>query len=145
MNYYSLFSRSLIALLFVVAGTQKAMHFQETVGAIGLLVPASVAAIVTIVVIIIEVPVALAFAWGYRTCIMGWLLVGFTALTIVFIHRDFSVADNMVMALKNLAIIGGIMLGINTCTCGRCPAGKDCTCGVCEDCKKKADHHGHNH
>jgi uncharacterized membrane protein YphA (DoxX/SURF4 family) len=53
----ALVSRSLIALLFVVAGIQKAMHFSETVSSVDMLhVP--FATLATIIVIIIEVPVA---------------------------------------------------------------------------------------
>ena len=122
MNNYSLASRSLIALLFVVAGIQKAMHFSDTSLAIASVgVPASLAPIVTALVILIEVPVALAFAWGYMTCIMGWTLVAFTVLVTIFVHRDFSIGVNMIMALKNLAIIGGIMVAVGGCDCGKCP------------------------
>jgi putative oxidoreductase len=128
MNYYSLASRSLIALLFVVAGIQKMMNFGDAttpnteVNAIASLgFPAGIAALVTALVIIIEVPVALAFAWGYMTCLMGWILVAFTALTILLVHRDFTNGMNMIMALKNLAIIGGLMLAVHGCECGKCP------------------------
>ena len=122
MNYYSLASRSLIALLFVVAGVQKAMNFGDATGAITSIgIPAGIAALVTALVIIIEVPVALAFAWGYMTCIMGWILVAFTALTVLLVHRDISNGMNMIMALKNVAIIGGIMLAVHGCDCGKCP------------------------
>lgn len=119
MNYYALASRSLIALLFVVAGIQKAMHFQatsETVTALGI----PMAAIVTVIVILIEVPIALAFAWGYYGCIAGWILVGFTAITTVVVHHDLNNGINMVNALKNLAIIGGLMLAVKDCSCKRC-------------------------
>lgn len=145
MNYYSLAARSLIALLFVVAGVQKAMNFEQTSGFIGTLVPASLADIVTALVIVIEVPIALAFAWGWRTCATGSVLAGFTALATLLAHRDFSVGANMIMALKNISIIGGIMLAVPACDCGSCFGKKgSCTCGVCDDCKKKAEHRGHH-
>lgn len=137
MNYYALAARSLIALLFVVAGIQKAMNFEQTSGFVGTLVPSSLADIITALVIVIEVPVALAFAWGWRTWLMGWTLAGFTLLATLMVHRDLQAGANMIMALKNLAVIGGIMLAIG---------GKDgsCVCGVCDDCKKRSGHHGHN-
>ena len=141
MNYYALVSRSLIALLFVVAGVQKMLAFQQTSGFIGTLVPASLATIVTVLIIVIEIPVALAFAWGYRTCVMGWILAVFTALTVILVHRDFSVGPNMIMALKNIAIIGGLLLASSGCGCGSCPGSKNCSCGVCDDCKKRSGHH----
>ncbi|MDQ5962330.1 MAG: putative oxidoreductase [Patescibacteria group bacterium] len=134
MNYYALIARSLIALLFVIAGIQKAMNFEQTSGFVATLVPASLADIVTALVIVIEVPVALAFAWGWRTCTMGSILAGFTALATLLAHRDFSVGANMIMALKNIAIIGGIMLALPSCDCGICPPSK-----------KSSHNHEHTH
>lgn len=129
---YALTSRILIALLFVVAGVQKIIGFQMMTGYIGSLgVPLPV--IATALVIIIEIPVAIAFAYGYRVCTMGLILIGFTALTTLLVHRNISDGTNMVMALKNIAIIGGILAAIKACDCGNCPM------GLCEvkDTKKK--------
>jgi putative oxidoreductase len=107
MNYGTI-SRSLIALLFVVAGIQKIMNVSGTAGFIGSLgLPLPM--VVTILVIIIEVPVALLFAYGYKTRQMGYILMAYTALTILVAHRDWSMAGNMLMSLKNLAIIGGLL------------------------------------
>ena len=122
---YALISRSLIALLFVVAGVHKLMNFTETSASIASFnIP--LAPLVTLIVIAIEIPVALAFAWGYRTCLMGLILIGFTALVTLVVHGNISQGMNLVMALKNIAIIGGIVLAITTCECahGKCIAGK---------------------
>lgn len=119
MKYYGLVSRVLIALLFVVAGVMKVTGFAGTVGYIGSLgVPLPVVA--TLLVILVEIPVAIAFAWGYKTCTMGWILIGFTALATLLAHRDFATGQNMLMALKNIAIIGGILSVISACDCGKC-------------------------
>lgn len=116
---YPLLSRVLIALLFVVAGVQKLMDFAGTAGFIGSLgVP--MATLATALVIIIEIPVALAYAWGYRVCLTGGILVAFTVLATLLAHRDISQAMNLLMALKNVAIIGGILATTGTCSCGRC-------------------------
>lgn len=126
----ALVSRSLIALLFVVAGIQKAMHFSETVSSVAALhVP--FATLATIIVIFIEVPVALAFAWGYKTCITGWTLIAFTALVTLLVHGNLQ-GLNFIMALKNVAIIGGLLL-----------AAYGCDCGVCPPSKKRKEHHAH--
>ena len=109
MKNYGMFARLLIALLFVVAGIQKLMNFSETsayVGALGLPVPM----LVTLIVVIIEVPVALAFAYGYKVREMGYILMAYTAVVTLVVHRDFAQGANMIMALKNIAIIGGLML-----------------------------------
>lgn len=123
-------SRILIALLFVVAGLQKIGFTLSdpwwnpngfgatvgTMGSLGLPVPALVAALV----ILIEVPVALLYAWGYRVRYTGGILAVFAFLTILVAHRDFSNSLNMIMALKNLAIIGGILATTGSCSCDRC-------------------------
>jgi putative oxidoreductase len=109
MKNYGMFARLLIALLFVVAGIQKLMDLAGAsayIGSLGLPMPMLVA----IIVVIIEVPVALAFAFGYKVREMGYVLMAYTAIVTLVVHRDFSQGANMIMALKNIAIIGGLML-----------------------------------
>lgn len=111
MKYYGTIARSLIALLFVVAGVQKLMGFAGTVGYFGSLgIP--MPTIAAVIVIFVEIVVALAFAYGYKVREAGYTLMTLVALTILIAHRDFSQAGQMMAALKNLAIIGGIMLGV---------------------------------
>lgn len=90
------------------------------IGSLGIPLPA----LITLIVIIIEIPVALAFAWGYRVCLTGWILIAFTALTTIVVHHNIGQGMNLVMALKNIAIIGGIILAVYGCTCGTCPVSK---------------------
>jgi putative oxidoreductase len=125
---YALVSRSLIALLFVVAGYQKLKDFSgaaEGIRQIGL----PFAPLVTLIVIIIEIPIALLFAYGYKTRQAGYALIAFTALTILLVHNNLSNPMNIMMILKNLAIIGGIMAAIS------------CACGDCTVHSKKSAHH----
>jgi putative oxidoreductase len=115
-------ARSFIALLFVVAGVQELLTFNDTVtfvSSLGL----PLATIVTVIVLIIHLPVAIAFAYGYKVRKMGWILFAFTALTIVFVHRDLTIILNVVNTLKNIAIMGGILAIINCCGCERCVHG----------------------
>lgn len=117
MNYGTI-ARSLIALLFIVAGLIKITTFTPTVGYIASLgIPMST--LVTILVIFIEIVVAFAFAYGYKVKETGYILIGFTALTILVAHRDIAQQANLIAALKNIAIIGGIMASI-ACSCQDC-------------------------
>ena len=65
---YAFIARVLIAVLFVVAGVQKLMQFSGISGYVGSLPGFAnigspmIATIATVLVIIIEIPVALAFA-----------------------------------------------------------------------------------
>lgn len=111
MKNYGTIARSFIALLFVVAGYMKITAFASTaayVGSLGVPLPT----IATLLVILVELPVALAFACGYKVRETGYALIAFTVLATLVAHHDFAMGDNMLMALKNLAIVGGIMLAI---------------------------------
>lgn len=113
-----LISRVLIALLFVVAGIPKLMDFQAATGMMPEALP--MPAIVAALVILIEIPVALLYAWGYKVRWTGGLLALYTLLTIVFVHNNFSSMMAAIPALKNLAIIGGILATTGACSCNRC-------------------------
>jgi putative oxidoreductase len=115
---YAFVSRVLIALLFVIAGIGKLTSFTATatmIGNLGVPLPT----VVAVIVILIEIPVALAFAYGYRVKRTGWILMGFTILATLLVHRNIGDQMQMIMALKNIAIIGGIMAAIK-CTCEDC-------------------------
>lgn len=115
---YALVSRSLIALLFVFAGIGKVMGFSTFASSLGQM-SLPVPMLAAIIVVIIEIPVALAFAYGYKTRETGYALIAFTILATLIAHRDFSNQMNVIMSLKNLAIVGGIMAAI-ACSCGDC-------------------------
>ncbi len=102
------------------------LNFEQTASFVGSLgVPAP--ALATLIVILIEVPVALMFAWGKKTRESGYTLVGFTVLATLLVHRDYF-GNDMVNVLKNIAIIGGILSTVS-CTCGTCaPCNKKCGC-----------------
>ncbi len=115
---YALVSRSFIALLFVFAGIGKVMGFAgfaSSLGQMGVPVPMLAA----LIVVIVEIPVALAFAYGYKVKETGYAIIAFTVLATLIAHRDFSNQMNVIMALKNLAIVGGVMSAI-ACSCAAC-------------------------
>lgn len=115
-------ARLLIAFLFVYAGVGKIMEFAGTEGYIASMnVP--LPAIAAIIAIIVEVPVALLYAYGYKKDIMGWILIAFTVIATAIFHNPWmgGTFDQSTLnaALKNIAIIGGI-LGTIGCVCGMC-------------------------
>lgn len=106
--------RLLIGLLFVVAGFGKLMNFDGTVGYVASLgVP--LASIATIIVIIIELPVATAFILGLKNKYINVeksaiAMIVFTALATLLAHNNIGEQMQMIMALKNIAIIGALMM-----------------------------------
>lgn len=102
-------ARMFLGALFVVSGLQMVWHFSGTVGYVGSVIGVSgiMATLATIVVLAMKVLGGLSVMANYHAKWGARALVVFTALTIVLVHN--SMAD-VVQALKNLAIIGGLLL-----------------------------------
>jgi putative oxidoreductase len=128
---YALVSRALIALLFVVAGINKIMNFSDPInGSVAYVASLGVpmATLATILVIVIEIPVALMFVFcPKKICWTGGALIGITLLATILAHNPWAAnVDPMAFknvltaALKNIAIIGGIAASIVACECENC-------------------------
>lgn len=76
------------------------------IASVGLPMPAVVFWLSTFV----EVGAALALVFGFQTRIAAWTLFVYTALTIVLFHNNLADQVQMTMALKNLAIMGGLLM-----------------------------------
>ena len=99
--------RVLIALIFLVSGINKLLHITQTEAAItGVGLPSGLA----IPTGVFEVVASLALAFGFVSRLSSLLLAGFVALTILFFHNQFTDPVQATMAMKNLAIIGGLLL-----------------------------------
>ncbi|MCH8177264.1 MAG: DoxX family protein [Proteobacteria bacterium] len=106
-NGSTLAARVLISIMFIMAGYNKIGGFEgtqgymESMGVPGWLLP---------LVIGVEVIGGLAVLVGYQTKIAAFLLAGFTFLTAVIFHSDFSQQMQMALFMKNLAITGAFLL-----------------------------------
>ena len=78
------------------------------IGSVGIPMPAVVFWVSTAV----EIGSALALIFGFQTRIAAWTLFVYTALTIVFFHNNVADQLSLTMALKNLAIMGGLLFVI---------------------------------
>ncbi|MFC0588792.1 DoxX family protein [Novosphingobium aquiterrae] len=99
--------RILIAAIFIVSGIGKLMSpatFEAMITGAGL--PPGLA----IPTGMFEVLAGLALALGLMTRLTAVLLFGFTALATLFFHSRFSDPMQLTMALKNAAIMGGLLL-----------------------------------
>lgn len=101
-------ARLFMGALFVVSGLQMLWHFSGTVGYVGSVIGMSgiVATLMTIVILAVKVLGGASVIANYRVQWGAWALIIFTALTILLVHN--SMAD-MVQALKNFAIMGGLL------------------------------------
>ena len=107
--------RFLIAALFLVAGVGKAMAFSGTAGFMAKLgFPAP--EVMTAIAIAIEVGGAILLIVGWKTRLVAWGLAIFVVVATLAAHRFWEIPDAARMMdqrtqfLKNLAIIGGLLL-----------------------------------
>ena len=110
-NLATLIGRALISSIFIMAGLTKitgyagTQGYMESTGVPGELLP---------VVIALEVLGGIAVLIGYQTKIAAILLGGFTLLTAIIFHADFSQQMQSILFMKNLAITGAFfMLFVN--------------------------------
>lgn len=109
-----LIGRLLLALIFILSGLNKITTFatfSEGLAAGGL--PA--AQILSVLAIVLELGAGLALAIGFQGRLAALGLVLFTVVATAIAHRFWEVADpaaqqmQMIMFLKNVAIIGGLL------------------------------------
>lgn len=99
--------RVLLAALFLVAGLGKITAYEGTAaymasqGVPGAALP---------LVIGLEVLGALAIIIGWQTRLVAFLLAGFSAVSALLFHANFSDPIQQIMFLKNFAIAGGFLL-----------------------------------
>ena len=100
--------RILIAVLFILAGVGKVMDPASTAAYIEAEspLPGSLA----IVVGAFELLAGLVLASSYFTRIASLSLAGFTLLATVLFHENLADQLQLTMALKNLAVIGGLLV-----------------------------------
>ncbi|MCF7643937.1 DoxX family protein [Bacillus subtilis] len=104
-----LISRIFLAILFILAGWGKLTGLEGTAqyfGAIGLPMPSVTAVLVGL----IEFVGGLAILIGFQTRIAAVVVALFTIGATLVAHMDFAEGMNALMAQKNLAIAGGLLL-----------------------------------
>ncbi|MDH3218118.1 MAG: DoxX family protein [Gammaproteobacteria bacterium] len=106
-NLTTLTGRSMLAAIFIVAGSGKiagyagTQAYMESVGVPGLFLPA---------VIALEIVGGLAIMLGYQTRVAATLLAGFTLAAALIFHSDFSQQMQSILFMKNMAIAGAFLL-----------------------------------
>ena len=107
-NLSMLLGRAMLAAIFIVAGFSKlgpayagTQAYMDSVGVPGLLLPA---------VIAVEILGGIAILIGFQTRIAAALLFGFTMLTALLFHSDFSQQMQSILFMKNIAIAGAFLV-----------------------------------
>ncbi len=118
--------RILLSLLFVIGGFNLLVNFTSMQQFVGMgLTPwglAGIAALATVIAVILKLGGGLLLLVNYKTSYAAWMLIVFTVLATLMYHTNWSGADaqeQMNHFLKNLAIIGGLLLYAK-CFCKTC-------------------------
>ncbi|MFD1199837.1 DoxX family protein [Brucella gallinifaecis] len=105
----TLIARVFLSILFILAGFSKLTAISGTAGyfaGLGLPVPTVTAVLVGL----IEFIGGLAILVGFQTRIAAAIVALFTIGAILVAHMNFAEGLNALMAQKNLAIAGGLIL-----------------------------------
>ncbi|MDP2562844.1 DoxX family protein [Psychrobium sp. 1_MG-2023] len=99
--------RLFLATIFFMSGLSKissyagTQGYMEAMGVPGMLLP---------IVIALEVLGGLAIIVGWQTKLVATALAGFSVISAVIFHADFSDQMQMGMFMKNIAIAGGFLM-----------------------------------
>jgi len=132
MHWGPLVARVLLSTLFIIAGFQKITGFAMTVGyisSVGLPMPE----VLTVLAIIIELGGGIMLLTGFMGRLAAKVLFFFTLLATVFFHTNWADQTQMVMALKNFSIMGGLLM---VYVYGTGPMSVRCWCPKCQNCGK---------
>jgi putative oxidoreductase len=106
-RFSELGGRSLLSVLFLLSDLGKISAYAGTAGYMSSFgVPAALLP----VVIATEVLGALAIIVGWQTRVAAFLLAGFSLLSAVIFHTNFSDQIQMIMFIKDVSIAGGFLL-----------------------------------
>jgi putative oxidoreductase len=109
----NLAGRLLLAQIFLIAGVNKlsayapTQGYMEAMGVPGALLP---------LVIVLELGGAIALIAGWKTQWAAIALAGFSVVSAMVFHAEFSDQTQMIMFMKNLAVAGGLLVlaGVRT-------------------------------
>ena len=99
--------RLLLSMIFIVSGLNKiggyagTQGYMEAMGVPGVLLP---------LVIALEVLGGLAILVGFKARLVAFALAGFSILSALLFHSDFSDQMQMISFMKNLSIAGGFLM-----------------------------------
>jgi len=106
-SYINLAGRILLALMFLMAGLSKigdyaaTQGYMEMMGVPGMILP---------LVIALEVLGASLLIVGWQTRWSAYALAAFTLVAALTFHRNFADQMQMILFMKNLSIVGGLLL-----------------------------------
>lgn len=108
-RFTSFAGRVLLSLIFIMSGVGKLADHAGTVGYISS-VNAPMPEVAYWIAVIVEVGFGLALLVGYNAKFAAFGLAVFTLAAAFLFHNNFADQIQMIMFLKNITIIGGLLL-----------------------------------
>ena len=108
-NILPLIGRILICAIFLISGVNKIFHFsatQQYMKAYGM----PLTKLFLILAILMEISGGLSILLGFKSKLGALILIIFLIPTTIIFHTKFSDQIQMIMFMKNLAILGGLFL-----------------------------------
>lgn len=114
-SFFAFFARIFLAVLFIVAGWGKLTGFEGAVGYVANASQLPAPQVFTALTILVELGGGILLVLGLFSRTAAFLMAGFSLLTILLVHHFWTMADaeaqmNQLMAMKNLAIAGGLLM-----------------------------------
>lgn len=100
-------ARALLGLFFIYFGLDKFVNYADTTIYMSSF---SIPGMFLPIVILLEVVGGIALLVGWRLKLVAALLAGFTLLTALVFHTDFGEPVQVILFMKNLAIVAGLLL-----------------------------------
>ncbi|MEZ8825129.1 DoxX family protein [Vibrio amylolyticus] len=99
--------RFFLALIFVMSGFSKIGQYEQTQGYMEMM---GVPGILLPFVIATEIVAGLAIVFGWKTRIAAIAFAGFSVMSAVLFHADFSNPAEMTNFMKNIALAGAFLI-----------------------------------
>lgn len=106
-NFTAPTGRFFLAIMFFMSGLTKISQYSGTQGYMEAM---GVPDFLLPLVILTEVLGGLAIILGWKTKYVALSLAGFTVLSAILFHADFSIQAEMTNFMKNIAIAGGFLM-----------------------------------
>jgi putative oxidoreductase len=108
-NITSFIGRILLSIIFIISGFDKLANHSGTVDYINS-VGAPLPEVAYWIALFAEIGLGLALFVGFKARFAAIGLAGFTFAAALLFHSNFSDQIQMIMFMKNLTIIGGLLL-----------------------------------
>ena len=105
--FSALLGRLFLAMIFIQSGLSKMSDYAATQGYMDAM---GVSSALLPLVIVLEVVGGIAIVIGFKARLVALAMAGFSLLSALLFHTNFSDETQTIMLMKNIAIAGGFLM-----------------------------------